>query len=412
VERRPEVVEAALHAVGSIEQMFLDVKVERLYDMGVFEQLAQLVAELPVTDAPDLVAELVQLREQLAAKADLAVAALERSGEWAADGDVSLAGWLRRACALSTKDAHATARTARRLNELPVVADAYAGGALTRTQLACITANVRDETLHVFAEQAPAVLPSLLPLPPADLSVAMRHWAAIADDEVRTASAAPRRELHLSSTLDGRGELTGSFDAVGRETILAALRLASTWDADDTRLASERLADALVGLCEQHLVRHDAPSRNRNRPRVEVIVDVHDLDHARLADGTTLDRATTGRLLCDSTLHRVVTDGAGVILDYGRATRLVPRGLWDAVVVRDRHCRYAGCDRPAAWSEAHHVLPWEEGGPTRLDNLVLLCSRHHHVVHQPGFHAKLLPDGTFEVTTATGRHLESRPPPW
>ncbi|MCA1657644.1 MAG: HNH endonuclease, partial [Actinobacteria bacterium] len=83
---------------------------------------------------------------------------------------------------------------------------------------------------------------------------------------------------------------------------------------------------------------------------------------------------------------------------------------WSALVVRDEHCRWPGCDRPSHWCEAHHVVWVIYDGPTKLDNLALVCSRHHHRLHQPGWHAKLLPDATLEVTDPQGRVRTSHPP--
>jgi hypothetical protein len=85
-------------------------------------------------------------------------------------------------------------------------------------------------------------------------------------------------------------------------------------------------------------------------------------------------------------------------------------GLWRALVVRDRHCRFPGCDRPAHWTQAHHALAWDDGGFTDHDNLVLLCSRHHHRIHRPGWKAKLHPDATLEVTGPDGMTRVTRPP--
>ena len=110
-------------------------------------------------------------------------------------------------------------------------------------------------------------------------------------------------------------------------------------------------------------------------------------------------------------MHRILTDGRSVILDLGVATRVVSAALWVAVVTRDEHCRFPGCDRPPAWCEAHHVQWVTHGGPTCLENLSLQCSRHHHLLHTPGWDAKLLPDATLIVTTPHGRTLHSRPPP-
>jgi hypothetical protein len=98
-------------------------------------------------------------------------------------------------------------------------------------------------------------------------------------------------------------------------------------------------------------------------------------------------------------------------LDYGTATRTIPAPLYNTLIIRDRHCRFPGCDRPAAWCEGHHIHPWRTGGPTQLANLVLLCSRHHHLLHRPRWHTKLLPDTTLEITDPTGHVHTSHPPP-
>ena len=388
-----------------------------MYPWDVFERIGQLVEEIEVPPTPDAVAELLGVLDRLTAKATSAVTALDANGGWGVDGDVSLTAWLRRAGALSTKSASGMARTAHRLGQLPVTASAYDSGAMTSSQVTGVVANLTDRTAGLFAEHEPDVVPSLSALTPPEVSVAMRLWASRADALLDGPEPAEKPcELRLSPGLRGRRFLSGGFDLEAGEILDKALRLASTRDADGEpeRSAAERRADALVDIARRYLTHHQEPLRNRNRPRIDVLIDLTDLEdrgQARLLDGMPLDRATTRRLLCDAELHRVLTDTNGVILDYGRATRLVPRGLWDALVLRDRHCRFPGCDRPPDWSEAHHVIPWEHGGPTDLSNLVLKCTRHHHLGHQPGSHDKLHPDGTYDITTPTGRHLQSRPPP-
>jgi hypothetical protein len=83
-----------------------------------------------------------------------------------------------------------------------------------------------------------------------------------------------------------------------------------------------------------------------------------------------LDSATLERLLCDCALHRATEYVDGTILDYGRTVYTTPANLYNAVVVRDRGCRYPGCDRRATWCEAHHVVAWKSGGHTKIGNLV------------------------------------------
>jgi hypothetical protein len=160
-----------------------------------------------------------------------------------------------------------------------------------------------------------------------------------------------------------------------------------------------------VDVCRFFLDNQRSHAGGRHRPHVNVVVELDDLvagRGGRLVDGPSLDGPTLSRLFCDSAVHRVVMSGRSSILDYGTSTRTIPAPLWNALVIRDEHCRFPGCDRPSAWCEGHHVVWVTQGGPTEPANLVLLCSRHHHVLHQPGWHAKLLPDATFEVTDPDG----------
>jgi hypothetical protein len=116
-----------------------------------------------------------------------------------------------------------------------------------------------------------------------------------------------------------------------------------------------------------------------------------------------------GLLRCDAAWHRLLIDAPSARLDYGRETRDWATDLYNAIVLRDGGCRAGACDAPSSWCDVHHVQYWEHDGTTDIDNGVLLCRRHHRMVHKPGFHLKLLPDGTTELTTPTGEHLVNRP---
>jgi hypothetical protein len=227
------------------------------------------------------------------------------------------------------------------------------------------------------------------------------------------------RARYLSGTLDGRGDLSGSLDPEARALAECALRLAETPDVDDepARSPAQRRPDALVDIFRFFLDHQTNQPGGRHRPHLNVFLDYEDLvdvDTASkggwLADGTRLDGATIQRLACDAGFHRVVTEGRSTILDYGRTHRDIPTNLFNALVARDRHCRFPGCDRPPVWCEAHHIEHWEHGGPTAIGNLVLCCSRHHHLLHTPGWHIKLLPDATVEVTRPDGRVVSGAPP--
>lgn len=183
-------------------------------------------------------------------------------------------------------------------------------------------------------------------------------------------------------------------------------------DGRDVREAGARLWDALVEACERLTRAEVLPGDHGGRPRVVVHIEETDLrDRVRRATGEPgfrgdapiteryeedatplgggpryeggepISIAALRRLACDAEVLPVVMGGAGEVLDVGRSQRLVTRALWVALVVRDRHCVFPGCTRPPIACDAHHVRHWANGGPTSLDNLVLLCRYHHTVVH-------------------------------
>jgi hypothetical protein len=138
---------------------------------------------------------------------------------------------------------------------------------------------------------------------------------------------------------------------------------------------------------------------------------LHDRDCcSTTTDGFPFPASTTDTFLCDSIIQRFVMNGS-VPVDIGNTSRTVPLHLFRAVAKRDGGCRHPGCRRKVAWCEAHHLTFWRHGGRTALDNLVLLCSRHHHAIHRPGWQLKLLPDGVVELTNPDGHVSTSEPKP-
>ena len=121
------------------------------------------------------------------------------------------------------------------------------------------------------------------------------------------------------------------------------------------------------------------------------------------------------RLVCEAAARagvtRIVMAGRSEPLDVGRRTAIVSPALRRAVIARDRRCRFPGCDRPPGWCDVHHVIHWINGGPTRLWNLVLLCRRHHRLIHtREGFTLVLEHDRPV-FRRADGTILVDRAPP-
>jgi hypothetical protein len=363
----------------------------------------------------ELVQKLSEL-DRLTAEVAALVGRFERSGEWAAEGATSVVAWLR-GQGLSGGDAGRLAGLGRRLERLPVLAEAWLRGAITGGQVQAVLSAVPERRLALFAEHEAAVVPTLVGLDVADTARVMREWAAWADAlDDGFVGGEPVREVRLSRTLGNRFVLNGDLDAEGGAVVERALSLADSGDYSVP--AARRRGDALVDVARFFLGNQRHRRAGRHRPHVSVLVDA-----ASVAVGAELpehdvrvDAATTSRLLCDCSLSRAVVErlegGRPAVLDYGTSTRTIPAPLWAALVVRDRRCRFPGCDRPPSWCEGHHVRWFSRGGPTALDNLVLLCTRHHHLLHaQSEFEAKLLPDGTFNVTLPNGTVRTTGPPP-
>jgi len=278
-----------------------------------------------------------------------------------------------------------------------------------------IAAQLTARNLDLFAGHEAGLVPLLVGLSVAETNRAMTEWRARADAllDPDGEGDAVASTLHHSQTLEGRFVTDGAFDAADGAVVAAALEVA---DSNDLGLAApQRRAEALVTVCRFFLDHHTEAVTARRRPHVTLIVDADGLRATIAERDLLLDPAATSRLLCDCAFSRAVADKtAGAvsrILDLGRATDVVSAAQRAALAARDRHCRYPGCDRPAAWCDAHHVWWWSRGGLTDLANLVLLCNRHHHLLHSKrGFQAQLLDDATFVVTDPDGRTRTTRPP--
>jgi hypothetical protein len=101
--------------------------------------------------------------------------------------------------------------------------------------------------------------------------------------------------------------------------------------------------------------------------------------------------------------------GDGSVLDVGRRTRAIPPALRRALQARDRGCRFPGCGLRHA--QGHHLQHWANGGPTRLDNLAMLCRRHHRAVHEEGYRVVREADGALRFSTPAGRPIPEAPAP-
>jgi hypothetical protein len=260
-------------------------------------------------------------------------------------------------------------------------------------------------------------------LPVPQLQSAVEHWRELADtDDAASANERVhgRRALSASKTMDGTVRVDGDLDPENGECFMTALQAKVDADLrsgppDDHRTPAQRRADALGAICRDWLDRNDRPGVGAERPHLSVIVDLEVLrargpGRCELEHTGAVRAELARRLACDASVSRVVLGARSEPLDLGRRTQVVPAPLRRAVVIRDRGCRFPGCDRPHAWCDAHHAKHWARGGVTSLANLVLLCRPHHRLVHEGGFGLRMV-DGRPSFTRPDGSPLEDRAPP-
>ncbi|TSD54293.1 HNH endonuclease signature motif containing protein [Aeromicrobium piscarium] len=138
-------------------------------------------------------------------------------------------------------------------------------------------------------------------------------------------------------------------------------------------------------------------------------------DQAGVTDhGTHVSAGQLRMIACDAGILPVVMNGDSVPLDLGRSNRLHTEKQRRALALRDGGCAFPGCDRPPSWCEAHHVRPWADGGPTSIDNGVLLCAHHHHKIHHTRWRVVInprdrLPDFYPPGSTTPIRNTRYRP---
>ena len=320
-----------------------------------------------------------------------------RSGAWQADGFLSAAAAIQQRCRMDAGAARAAVNLAKALHRLPATEKAFDAGDISRAHAAVIANAYTEDRAEQLAGIEAGLVDIARNVDPKSLRAAVARCTEAIDGDGGAGNdekAYEKNRFHASLVGDrviGNASLdreSGEIIQTAVEAMAAELRVKG-----DKRRKSLRDAEAIVEICRRSL-QHDyttTPTRRRGRPQLSAVVDLddHEADHpdlvadvrAEFAHFGHLSQATLRRLSCDCEISRIITDGPGVIIDVGRATRNISDPLWKALVVRDRRCQAQGCKQPPGVCEAHHVWHWEDGGPTDLDNLTLLCWAHHRQHH-------------------------------
>ncbi|MBK9179758.1 MAG: DUF222 domain-containing protein [Acidimicrobiales bacterium] len=378
---------------------------DSLRELDLLHEAVDRLAALDPAGAGD--AELHQLvvgvqacRTRLDAAAARLVERWDARRVWADDGSRAAGARLARDAHLSKREGTAVVRRARSLTGMPMTAAAYAAGVISADHVEVLARAGVARTSDAFARDEATLVSHAAKLDFADFVRAVDYWRIHVDPDGADATAerqAASRDVRLVRTFEGTFDLRGRLDAVWGSVVHAELtRLEDQLYVEDVaearrrlgrddvtqaelaRTPAQRRADALVRMAERS---RTAPAGGRRpEPLITVVVGLETFAGAlcQLDDGTVLTAAQWLPLLDRADIESIVFDSAKRALSVSVRERFFTGALRRAIEVRDQHCQHpSGCDVPASRCQVDHIVPWEAGGPTTLDNGRLYCGPHN-----------------------------------
>ncbi len=376
---------------------------------AVLDRLDDDLQLLSDHDRLALVASAHALSGRLAGLAATAAASTERAQVAERSVGIPLVSWLSAQPQVSRQAANRLLAQGRSLARFPVLTNTMLAGGVSWEQATSIAGVLNKLPDDLSTEQLDRAEAALLAYAKtfdgAGLARLSRRLVEVIDPDgcdtreeqrLRRELKAAKAARYLSFTDDGCGSvlIRGSLPRLDAEPFRMlidayAQQQRHSLDRLDPQVGmitpAMRRADGLCALIAEHQAHALGPCVGGDRPRLIVTIDYQRLlsDCQRaglLRTGEAISAGELRRLACDAGLLPVVLGGPSEILDVGREHRLVTPAQRVALSVRDQGCVFPGCDIPAILCHAHHVIPWEQGGPTELGNLALLCPHHHNLV--------------------------------
>lgn len=311
---------------------------------------------------------------------------------WHSYGCNDCAEWLDFKLKISRTTALEKVRVARALWFVPKIEEAFRDGKLSYSQVRAMT-RVADKTnedaLLAYAEHY-------------STEGLERYCRGLRNADPAAAEREAKRQLQGRALYvhEASGEITVKLPPAELALVKQPLeQIVETLPDDPDRDYFAARADALVELARRG--GSDSASSSNENYQVLVHVDADALDGK--GGQSDLPTPTVKRLLCDGAVVPVIKQGDEV-LNVGRKQRTVPAAIKRALAARDRACQFPGCHH-TQFLDAHHIEHWCDGGETSLDNLVLLCSHHHRLVHEGGFRMKMY-KGKYYFARPDGRLIE------
>ena len=337
-----------------------------------------------------------------------AIAEIAATGAWADDGARDLAQWLWMRYGISDWKARRLIDAAAALPTLPAIAGALERGDLGIDKVVELARFATVETEDGLVPWAQRVSAGRI-RHEGDVVRRAEPDEATRDDAGRSLTWAFRDE---GRRFEMHADLPAAQGAVVAKAIdRVAAAIPALPDEQGDFHAPARRADALVGLCSARLATEPDLERATVVLHARVGI-VGEQAGAEIEGGGVAHPSTLERLLCAARVETVHEDAEGRVIGMGRITRVPPPWLLRQVRYRDGGCRFPGCGTKA-FTQAHHIVFWRDGGSTDLDNLATLCSWHHKLVHEYGWWIKgsaqgdlrwYRPDGARYVAGPTSAH--------
>ena len=305
-------------------------------------------------------------------------------------GYPSLTAFLKHRCRMASGRAHRLVARSRVFRSARATLRAWTAGRLSTDQ-AGVLLDQATSLPDPFIEGEDRLVDIVEDLSVSDTRRALEYWRQTVDGPGTIGNQLEQMELRGVSASKS---LSGMIRVDGWMTTTAGLAFLAAIDAfmpppspDDTRTPRQRRHDALEDLARHYLDHGDTPTVGGEKPHINLVCDLAALQGIagglhETENGHLLNVMELRALTCDCSLSRIVFGPDGEIIDVGRRTRVVPTALRRALIARDRHCTWNGCDRDPRWCDVHHRKHWANGGKTEASNLRLLCRYHHTLTHQ------------------------------
>ena len=345
--------------------------------------------------------EMIALRQQidqLELRFSQLAAAYRKTDHWDEEGSYSAVDWIRFNCRMTSNAAGDRIAVGERLAGLGASTRAMHEGEIGFAHVA-VMARTAAAVGDAFDELK--LLQLARGSSPGKFHYQCMHYRHSVDANAyahEQAEQARRRALRLGSADDGCLLLSGILDPIGGALVRTALeRLARPTGAHDDRGVELRFADALVELASKG--GSEAIQLNVTTS-IETLLGLIGAPGAEMDFSLPVSSKTVERWACDCGLTRVLMQDS-VVIDVGRSERVISGPRRRALIARDQHCQWPGCDRPASWCDGHHIVHWLHGGSGEIGNQILLCGRHHWKVHEGGWQLVKTDEGRIVVVAPT-----------